>query len=79
MTTTPFEIRLELLKMSKELLETEYNSEWNMIQSEWFEQVAVSRDRGLPLPQRPIIKSMFTEQDIIQKAKELNTFITNKE
>jgi hypothetical protein len=78
MTTTPFEIRLELLKMSKELLETEYNSEWNMIQSEWFEQVAVAKDKGLPLPQRPIIKEMFTEQDIIQKAKELNTFINYK-
>ena len=40
---TPFEIRLELLKMAKDMLEQEYHGKREKLANEWHVQVDVAR------------------------------------
>jgi len=42
---TPFEIRLELLKMAKEMLEEDYRSKREQISNDWSVKVEVAKFR----------------------------------
>lgn len=74
---TPFEIRLELLKMAKEMLESDYFSIKDRIQQEWQVKVGRANETNEPLPQHPIIPPFPTATEVIEKAKTLNAFISN--
>lgn len=76
MGKTPYEIRLELLKMSKEMLEQDFHSRREKIIQEW--QVSVDRANQLkaPIPTMPDIPNFLTEDEIINKARKLNRFIS---
>jgi hypothetical protein len=74
---TPFEIRLELLKMAKELLLEEYHSNKDRLQQEWHVKVETSKLNGQPIPDHPPYPTYPTENDIITKAMSLNGFVSN--
>jgi hypothetical protein len=73
---TPFEIRLELLKMAKDMLEQEYHGKREKIQNEWNVQVDSARHSGTVTPVFPELPAFPTEAEIIKKATELNGFVS---
>jgi hypothetical protein len=76
MSLTPFEIRLELLKMSKDMLEHEYHSKRDQLQQDWQIKVESARKFGGPSPEYPIHPTYPSEYDIISKANMLNGFVS---
>ena len=74
---TPFEIRLELLKMAKELLTDSYFSEKNRLSEDWHVKVDSAKLNGQPIPEHPSYPPYPTETDIINKAQTLNGFVSN--
>ncbi len=79
---TPFEVcevlrvRLELLKMAKELLMDEYFQKVDAINMKYNYDVDACVGAGLDIPDRPLVPSP-TEEQIIAKAKALNDFVSN--
>lgn len=75
MGLTPYELRLELLKMSKDMLEQKYHTSRDLAMRKW-ENAANSLSGGQEflseIPEYP------TEDEIVSKAKLLNEFISEK-
>ena len=76
MSLTPFEIRLELLKMSKDMLEQEYHGKRDHLQQDWQVKVENARHAGIAPPEHPSLPSYPTELDVIAKAATLNGFVS---
>lgn len=74
---TPFEIRLELLRMAKELLMENYYSEKERLSNDWNVKVDVAKLNGQPVPEHPAFPTYPSEADIINKAQTLNGFVSN--
>jgi len=74
---TPFEIRLELLKMAKDLLLEDYNSNKERLINEWQVKVESAKLNGQAIPEHPAFPSYPTENEIIAKAQSLNGFVSN--
>lgn len=74
---TPFEIRLQLLQMAKDLLLEEYHSNKDRLQQEWHVKVESAKLNGQPIPDHPAFPTYPTENDIITKAQSLNGFVSN--
>ncbi len=74
---TPFEIRLELLKMAKELLLEDYNSSKERLINEWHVKVESAKLNGQSIPDHPAFPTYPSETDIIAKAQALNGFVSN--
>jgi len=74
---TPFEIRLELLKMAKELLLEDYTSNKERLINEWQVKVESAKLNGQQIPDHPAFPAYPTEKDIITKAQSLNGFVSN--
>ena len=74
---TPFEIRLELLKMAKELLMEEYHSNKDRLQQEWHVKVESAKLNGQAIPDHPAFPTYPSENEIITKAQSLNGFVSN--
>jgi hypothetical protein len=74
---TPFEIRLELLKMAKDLLMENYNSEKDRLINDWNVKVDVAKLNGQPVPDHPAFPTYPSEAEIIAKAQTLNGFVSN--
>ena len=74
---TPFEIRLELLRMAKELLMENYFSEKERLSNDWNVKVDVAKLNGQPVPEHPVFPTYPSEADIINKAQTLNGFVSN--
>ena len=73
---TPFEIRLELLKMAKDLLMDEHFQKVDAINMKYNYDVEACIGAGLSIPERPKIPYP-TEEQVIAKAKALNSFVSN--
>ena len=73
---TPFEIRLELLRMSKEMLTEEYYSKKEQISSDWSTKVETAKQSGTPPPEHPAMPAYPTEKEVIEKAVTLNGFVS---
>jgi hypothetical protein len=73
---TPFEIRLELLRMAKELLMEEYHSNKDRLTNEWHVKVESAKLNGQVIPEHPAFPTYPTENDIITKATSLNGFVS---
>ena len=71
MSKTPFEIRLQLLEMSKDLLLQDYYSKKELAMVEW--HAKLETDKATPVP---TIDNMPSEDEIIEKAKKLNAFVS---
>ena len=74
---TPFEIRLELLRMAKELLMENYFSEKERLSNDWNVKVDVAKLNGQPVPEHPAFPTYPSEAEIINKAQTLNGFVSN--
>ena len=74
---TPFEIRLELLKMAREMLGDDYYGKREVISNQYATDVDVARTKGEEPPKHPGFPSFPSEQDVIAKAQALNTFVSN--
>ena len=74
---TPFEIRLELIKMAKELLMEEYSSNKDRLSNEWQVKVESAKLNGQSIPDHPAFPTYPSETDIIAKAQALNGFVSN--
>jgi uncharacterized membrane protein YheB (UPF0754 family) len=74
---TPFEIRLELLKMAKDLLLEEYHSGKDRLINEWQVKVESAKLNGQAIPEHPAFPTYPTEAEIITKAQSLNGFVSN--
>jgi proteasome lid subunit RPN8/RPN11 len=74
---TPFEIRLELLKMAKDMLSDEYYGKREQISHDWATKVDSAKINGGTIPDHPGFPAYPSEQDIIAKATALNGFVSN--
>jgi len=76
MSMTPFEIRLELLKLAKDMLEQEYHGKREVYHNNWQVASENARVQGTTLPNQPDFPSFPSEEDIIKKATVLNGFVS---
>ena len=74
---TPFEIRLELLKMAKDMLGEEYYGKREQISNDWHMKVESAKLNGGTIPDHPGFPAYPTEAEIIAKAQTLNGFVSN--
>lgn len=73
---SPFEIRLELLKLAKDMLEQEYHSKREVIHNNWQVSTENARVQGQSLPTQPDFPPFPSEAEIIAKAQALNGFVS---
>jgi adenosylmethionine-8-amino-7-oxononanoate aminotransferase len=80
----PFEIRLEILKMAKEMMDTSYqdamNGWWNMASS--YAESANKTTEDFLKQSEELMKSkpaMYTPKDMMEKAQELYSFVAKKD
>ena len=73
---TPFEIRLELLKMARDMLEQDYYGKREMISNEYASKCDHAKIHGTEVPAHPGFPAYPTETEIIKKATELNGFVS---
>lgn len=73
---TPFEIRLELLKMAKDMLAEDYFGKREQVSNDWQVKVDNARHAGAQPPDHPGFPAYPTETDIIAKAQSLNSFVS---
>lgn len=77
MSKTPFEIRLELLNLAKDILTEKAFNERNRLEQDWFAQrevcIVENRSSVPAFPKTPTID----EDEIAQLAKKLNDFVSN--
>jgi hypothetical protein len=74
---TPFEIRLELLKMAKDMLTEDYYGKREVINNDWQTKIESAKINGGVLPDHPGFPPYPTEAEIITKAASLNGFVSN--
>lgn len=68
-------IRLELLKMAKEMLEQDWHAHREAVMTDY--HTKASKDETF-IPEKPTFNAFPTEEEIIKKAKVLNEFINTK-
>ena len=76
MSLTPFEIRLELLKLAKDVLEQEYHAKREVAHNNWQVASENARIQGQTLPTQPEFPPFPSETEIISKAVALNGFVS---
>jgi hypothetical protein len=74
---TPFEIRLELLKMAKDMLSEEYHGKREQVSNDWHTKVESAKLNGGSIPDHPGFPAYPSETEIITKAQVLNGFVSN--
>jgi len=72
-----YHIRLELLKMAKDMLTEDYYGKREIVNNSWQSGVESARLKGADLPKHPGFPSYPSETDIIAKAQVLNGFVSN--
>jgi len=73
---TPYEIRLELLKMAKDMLTDDYHTKRDALQQQWLTQVDSAKIAGTQSPDFPALPAFPTEDEIVKKAEALNQFVS---
>jgi hypothetical protein len=74
---TPFEIRLELLKMARDMLYDAYHADRERLSQDWNIKCDTARSKGEIPPEHPALPTTPSESDIINKAHTLNGFVSN--
>ena len=74
---TPFEIRLELLKMARDMLSDDYFGKREQISNDWSTRCDTAKNKGEDPPAHPGFPPYPPELDIITKAQLLNGFVSN--
>jgi hypothetical protein len=73
---TPYEIRLELLKMAKDMLTDDFHSKRQTLSEAWHTEIEAAKIAGTAAPGVPVMPNYPTENDIITKAQVLNDFVS---
>ena len=73
---TPFEIRLDLLKMAQSMLEQDYYGKREQISNEYATKCEVAKIHGSEIPAHPGFPPYPSEAEIISKAQILNGFVS---
>ena len=76
MSMTPYEIRLELLKMAKDMLTDDYYGKREIISNSWQTEIESARLKGETPPSHPGFPDFPNESEIIKKAEALNGFVS---
>ena len=83
--TNGYMIRLDLLKMAKEMLEQDWHAHRDTAQQHWLPEVDLAKIKAhakdsliTAVPASPTLKPFPTEAEVIAKAKVLNEFINTK-
>lgn len=79
-TKNPYEIRLEILKMAKDMLELNYNENVNLAHR-IIDTISNDADSKFENPQKlfdDIKPKMFTPSEILEKANELYAFVESR-
>jgi len=76
MSMTPYEIRLELLKMAKDMLTDDYHGKRDALQQQWHTQVDAAKIAGTQSPEFPALPPFPNEDEIVKKAEALNQFVS---
>lgn len=74
---TPYEIRLEVLKMAQDVEMQHYHANRERIQNNWQVQVDTARVQNETPPECPAFPDFPTEQAIVKKAEFLSEYINN--
>ena len=74
---TPFEIRLELLKMAKDMLTEDYYGRREVVSNDWQMKIESARLNGGAIPDHPGFPAYPSEAEVIAKAATLNGFVSN--
>jgi hypothetical protein len=69
---TPFEIRLELLKMAKDMLSDDYYGKREAISNEWSTRVEIAKINGGEMPVHPGFPSFPSETELAFSKSTLN-------
>jgi hypothetical protein len=75
MSKTPYEIRLELLKLANEILVTPVHQNREALREEYHSKLTEENRGIMPWPTLPDFPS---STDIVAKAEELNKFISQQ-
>lgn len=78
MAQSGYEIRLELLKMAKESLDTDFLSKRDLVMFDFNVRCQWAAQNGKEIPEMPAVPEMPTVHQITERAKELNEFINQK-
>jgi hypothetical protein len=73
MSKTPYEIRLELLKLANEILVTPVHQKRDVLLQEWHSKISASPEKSIPLPDLP---NFPRTEDVITEAERLNRFVS---
>jgi hypothetical protein len=73
---TPFEVRLELIAIAKDMLERDYNSELEIVTYKWYQECEAARSNNQSVPDMPDLPSFPSSKQILEKASELNEFVS---
>ena len=73
MSKTPYEIRLDLLKLATEILQVPVHEQRGTLINEWY----ALKDNDQPHTPHPSLPDFPTATDIIAEAKKLNEFVSN--
>jgi hypothetical protein len=68
-------IRLEMLKMAQDALATEYHTKCDIVRTDWNNQVTLGMESNKIIPQ-PELPPIYTMEQIVEKAKILNDFVS---
>lgn len=74
---TPFEIRLEILKMAKDLAEKQYQTAREAEIKNWEAQVEQAKQTGQNIPAYSPTVNYPDENDVVNRATALNVFVSN--
>ena len=77
MSKNPYEVRLETLKMAKEMLDQQYFAKENLM-NRMLDQ-AHENKTSIWKAYEEYAPSMYTPQDIISKASELNSYVGERQ
>jgi len=85
MSTNGYEIRLELLKMAKEMMEQDWHAQREAVMTDYSTKVSLAHGKAesqgfasAEMPAQPTFRPFPTEEEIIKKAKVLNEFVAQK-
>jgi hypothetical protein len=77
MSKTPYEIRLEVLKMAQDVEMQHYYANRERIMSNWQTQVDTARLKNELPPEMPEIPEFPSEEAIVKKAHFLGEYVNN--
>lgn len=85
MSTNGYEIRLELLKMAKEMLEQDWHAQRDAVMTDYNHKVSFAHGQAesvgfqnATMPVAPTFRPFPSEDEIIKKAKVLNEFVAQR-